>query len=89
MLAGSTLGDWSGTNAGNIDFAAVKLDSDGAEVWRWQVCVYVCVFTFVCPTGVTLWNIGIRPAGGGGGVGRCVCFFYFRVCDRRSHIMEN
>lgn len=43
VLAGSTLGDWSGATAGNIDFAAVKLDSEGAEVWRWQVS-----FFFVC-----------------------------------------
>lgn len=34
---GHTKGDWSGTNAGNADFAAVNLDADGAEVWRYQV----------------------------------------------------
>ena len=37
MLAGFTYGNWSGTSAGSSDFAAVKLDSTGTEVWRWQV----------------------------------------------------
>ena len=37
VLAGSTLGDWSGLNAGSDDFAALALDSEGQEIWRWQV----------------------------------------------------
>lgn len=37
VAAGYTAGIWSGTNAGDEDFAAVKLDKDGNEVWRWQV----------------------------------------------------
>lgn len=37
MLAGETYGNWGGDNAGAADFAAVKLDSDGVEVWRYQV----------------------------------------------------
>lgn len=36
VLAGNTAGDWSGTNAGARDFAAVKLAPDGSESWRWQ-----------------------------------------------------
>lgn len=36
-LAGYTRGDWSATNAGYMDFAAVKLHADGVEEWRWQV----------------------------------------------------
>ncbi|CAM9529226.1 unnamed protein product [Hapterophycus canaliculatus] len=36
VLAGFTDGTWSGDNAGGSDFAAVKLDSDGVEVWRYQ-----------------------------------------------------
>lgn len=36
-LAGFTAGDWAGSNAGLDDFAAAKLDSDGNEIWRWQV----------------------------------------------------
>lgn len=38
-MAGDTLGDWSGVNAGDRDFCASKLDSDGNEVWAWQVNV--------------------------------------------------
>ena len=37
VLAGSTYGDWNGSNAGNSDFAAVKLDADGNVIWKWQV----------------------------------------------------
>ncbi|CAM9534982.1 unnamed protein product [Ectocarpus sp. 12 AP-2014] len=36
VLAGSTEGDWGGTNAGLGDFAAVKLDESGAVLWKWQ-----------------------------------------------------
>lgn len=36
VLAGKTSGNWSGTNAGEFDQAAVMVDSDGNEVWRWQ-----------------------------------------------------
>ncbi|CAM9360961.1 unnamed protein product [Scytosiphon promiscuus] len=36
VLAGFTDGTWSVDNAGASDFAAVKLDSDGIEVWRYQ-----------------------------------------------------
>ncbi|CAN0335703.1 unnamed protein product, partial [Ectocarpus sp. 8 AP-2014] len=36
VLAGSTEGDWGGTNAGLGDFAAVKLDDSGAVLWKWQ-----------------------------------------------------
>lgn len=37
FLAGATYGDWSGVNAGESDFAVVKLDADGNETWRWHV----------------------------------------------------
>lgn len=38
VLAGSTEGSWDGERAGDVsDFAAVKLNADGEEVWRWQV----------------------------------------------------
>ncbi|CAM9669973.1 unnamed protein product, partial [Sphacelaria rigidula] len=36
VLAGSTSGNWSNTNAGERDFAAVELASDGTEIWTWQ-----------------------------------------------------
>lgn len=39
FLAGHTTGNWSGLNAGEPDFAACKLDTDGKEIWRWQVNV--------------------------------------------------
>ena len=37
VLAGYTKGAWIGANDGSYDFAAVKLDAEGTEVWRWQV----------------------------------------------------
>lgn len=38
VLAGKTTGVLSGlASAGGVDFAAVKLDADGNEIWRWQV----------------------------------------------------
>ena len=37
VLAGASSGNWSGLNRGGQDFAAVKIDSDGNEIWRWQV----------------------------------------------------
>lgn len=40
VLAGVTTGTWSDSYiGGTYDFAAVKLDSSGDEVWRWQVWV--------------------------------------------------
>ena len=36
-LVGDTFGNWSGVNEGARDFAAVKLDANGSELWRWQV----------------------------------------------------
>ncbi len=40
VLAGSTTGAWdeAGEKVGIRDFAAVALDEDGQELWRWQVC---------------------------------------------------
>lgn len=37
ILAGSTGGDWNGTNLGGQDFAASKLDVNGNLIWTWQV----------------------------------------------------
>lgn len=40
VIAGETGGNWDGTNAGDawqVDFAAFRLDTDGTEVWRYQV----------------------------------------------------
>lgn len=31
------MGDWAGSNLGEDDFVAAKLDADGIEIWRWQV----------------------------------------------------
>lgn len=36
-LGGATWGPWATVHAGQSDFAAVKLDPEGNEVWRWQV----------------------------------------------------
>lgn len=36
-VVGYTFGGWSGTNAGESDLAAMMLDTDGTEVWRYQV----------------------------------------------------
>lgn len=41
VLAGYTRGDWDGQNAGEADFAAIKLDAEGNEIWRLQVSVYI------------------------------------------------
>ena len=37
FLAGFTFGDWGNVNAGGVDFAVVKLSTDGNVLWRWQV----------------------------------------------------
>lgn len=38
VVTGYYNGTWNGeTSSGETDFAAVKLDSDGDVVWRWQV----------------------------------------------------
>lgn len=37
FLGGGTYGDWNAVIAGDADFAAIKLDADGAQVWKWQV----------------------------------------------------
>ena len=38
MLAGTTSGVWDDQRIGINDFAAVALDEDGLELWRYQVC---------------------------------------------------
>ena len=37
LVALETDGVWDGDNVGGDDFAVVKLDADGTEIWRWQV----------------------------------------------------
>lgn len=43
ILGGVTEGNWADTNpdfdSSGDDFAAIKLDADGAVIWRWQVRV--------------------------------------------------
>ncbi len=38
VLVGATTGVWDRVKTGSSDFAAVALDEDGLELWRWQVC---------------------------------------------------
>lgn len=45
FLAGYTLGNWGDVNAGRSDFAVVKIDADGNEIWRLQVRVQMCLFS--------------------------------------------
>lgn len=47
VLAGRTDGTWNTTSSGGLDFAAVKLDVDGNELWRWQVRESLLVFVTV------------------------------------------
>lgn len=37
VLSGVTWGDFDGMQIGSYDAAAVKLDADGKELWRYQV----------------------------------------------------
>ena len=37
VLAGKSSGLWKGNGFGATDATAVKIDSNGREVWRWQV----------------------------------------------------
>ena len=37
VLAGETRGSWNATSAGDLDWAAMKLDAEGTVVWKWQV----------------------------------------------------
>ena len=41
VLIGHTHGLWSGKSYGDVDLAAVKLDVNGGELWRWQVTTLV------------------------------------------------
>lgn len=53
ILAGYSIGNWSGTALGRADFAAVKLDAGGNELWRWQVCLKgkrCLAAVILCPT---------------------------------------
>ncbi|CAN0306659.1 unnamed protein product [Ascophyllum nodosum] len=35
-MVGHTYSDWNGVNAGSLDFAAVKLNANGEDLWVWQ-----------------------------------------------------
>lgn len=37
VLIGNTGGVWSNASSGVVDIAAVKLDVNGQQLWRWQV----------------------------------------------------
>lgn len=37
VLVGHSKGDWNGTNAGDYDFVALKVDAQGEIIWKWQV----------------------------------------------------
>lgn len=37
VITGHTFGVWSIRNSGDADFAAIKLNEHGVELWRWQV----------------------------------------------------
>lgn len=37
IVGGYTYGTWSRANAGQTDFAAVKLAPNGTALWQWQV----------------------------------------------------
>ena len=51
IIAGHTKSGWSHASAGKSDFAAVKLDNNGKELWRWQVTLVhiLCIpSTMIC-----------------------------------------
>ena len=49
VMGGKTTGDWSEVgSSGGSDFAAVKLDADGKEVWKWQVRGSCLQVSFEC-----------------------------------------
>lgn len=37
FIADFTYGSWGATNVGRSDFCALKIDSEGEELWVWQV----------------------------------------------------
>lgn len=56
VLAGHTYGSWSSDTAdGSVssDFAAVKLSSEGQEIWRWQVSACTWPTPSFAPSGGT------------------------------------
>ena len=56
VVAGYTAGSWACANLGEVDFAAVKLDKDGKELWRWQVSRYA---TAPCTAFIVRENGGV------------------------------
>ncbi len=43
VLVGATNGAWNEATTGINDLAAVALDEDGLELWRYQVCGHKCL----------------------------------------------
>lgn len=50
VLSGHTFGDFGGTQVGSYDAAAVKLDTDGGELWRYQVKLAALYGSFQYPS---------------------------------------
>lgn len=46
VLVGYTYGAWDGVNAGETDLAALRLDTNGTEIWRYQVSCFRTVSPF-------------------------------------------
>lgn len=47
ILTGYSEGSWNGANKGAADFVALKIDSDGKEIWKWQVSLFASFFKTV------------------------------------------
>lgn len=59
-MVGNTQGEWAKAHSGDSDFAAVKLDEDGRELWRWQVSRMGEMLTRGSRTRPSLWTSGKR-----------------------------
>lgn len=57
VLAGGSEGGFSGDSKGQRDFVVVKLDADGKELWRWQVCAHEPHRSAVLVVVVALWFV--------------------------------
>lgn len=56
ILGGYTFGNWTVTNQGGEDFSAAKLDSDGEQMWQYQVKMFasVVLYPMVTPRAATV-----------------------------------